>query len=386
MTSIVSVPVERQPYIVPAAAPKSERRAVKQELRSLVRKITNNERVKKCGCLVLGQGVRIRTKEDRVYYQGLAVCGNVWLCVYCGSKVRNVRTGEVLTALCKSIELNNTNLFATWTLAHYKFHRLEDSLAALKECKAYVRRQKDVRAFYKKHGFIGDIVATEITQTPGNGWHPHLHVIMVLAFPVPMDEQDRLQQMIFRHAARFYERKGFGKLSADRGFQIEEITRDYKKVGKYLTKMQGGALPQYEMTRADLKKGCFGSRTPFEIAADIGNIGLCDDIALWHEYEAATKKRKSISWSPGLRAALLGFDDEKTDEQIANENVDGQDLIYIEKAVYKRFVELGIEMKVLHAVERGGWLGFIDILQQYELEHLGGFYKIDESSGLENTE
>ena len=77
-----------------------------------------------------------------------------------------------------------------------------------------------------------------------------------------------------------------------------------EEAGPYIAKTQDGGAVGNEMARADLKQGRDGHRTPFEILDDFRWTGDLEDLALWHEYERATKGQQAITWSKGLRQML----------------------------------------------------------------------------------
>ena len=107
------------------------------------------------------------------------------------------------------------------------------------------------------------------------------------------------------------------------------------------------------MTRADLKQGRAGGRTPFEILDDFRWTGDDDDRVLWREYERATKGRQAITWSKGLRQLLAVT--ERTDEEIAAEEIGGEDLAVIDGDGWRRIVRIpGLTGLILDQVERGG--------------------------------
>lgn len=77
----------------------------------------------------------------------------------------------------------------------------------------------------------------------------------------------------------------------------------------------------WEMTSTQTKRGTVkGSRTPWQIFHDAitgDDIETCrQDLALWHQWEAFSHGKRSLTWSRGLRKRV-GLDVEATDEDIA---------------------------------------------------------------------
>jgi hypothetical protein len=110
------------------------------------------------------------------------------------------------------------------------------------------------------------------------------------------------------------------------------------------------------MTRGDLKTSRTGSRTPFQLLADYYQIGDTRDRDLWREYCCVTRSLAAVRWSRGLRSAVGGSatDAERTDEELAAENVGGNQLAVLEFAVWARIRAAGLERAVLVAAEQGG--------------------------------
>lgn len=106
------------------------------------------------------------------------------------------------------------------------------------------------------------------------------------------------------------------------------------------------------MARADLKQGRAGGRTPFEVLDDFRWTGDTDDLIVWREYERATKGRQAITWSKGLRQLLTAAD--RTDEEIAVEEIGGEDLAVIHGDDWRHIVRVpGLAALILDHVERG---------------------------------
>ncbi|MEU4843283.1 hypothetical protein AB0F99_34130, partial [Nocardia testacea] len=211
----------------------------------------------------------------------------------------------------------------------------------------------------------GDIKAVEVTHGE-NGWHPHMHVVILTERPLEFDE---LCSWYARLDARWSEgltRQGWSPGKVGVRLKLEPITRG-KGLAAYITKVQDSGLGN-ELARADMKTAAKGSRTPFQILADFGNTGLVDDLELWWEYEKATAGRSAIRWSPGLKARLLPDTEDLTDEEIAAEDEGGQTIAVLAVWTWRRLREIpGAEIELLEAVERGGWDGLLRVLMRHRI-------------------
>lgn len=80
------------------------------------------------------------------------------------------------------------------------------------------------------------------------------------------------------------------------------------------------------------------------------------DHDLWHEYARAARALAAVRWSRGLRVAMLGAasEPERTDEELAAENVGGSLLAAIQMSAWSRIRTGGLEHAVLVAAADGG--------------------------------
>ena len=123
-----------------------------------------------------------------------------------------------------------------------------------------------------------------------------------------------------------------------------------------------------EVGRSDMKKARLGGRTPFALLDDIvvnkrtGEVGpdYLDDLDLWHEWEKASKGKRQIAWSKGLRARLLPAEEvvELTDEEIVEADLGGDEVAEIAGDVWRLIAARRGDYKLLRAFERSnrnGW-------------------------------
>jgi hypothetical protein len=97
------------------------------------------------------------------------------------------------------------------------------------------------------------------------------------------------------------------------------------------------------------------SRTAFEILADGLETGLADDLELWLEWERASKGRRQLLHSQGLKTRV-GID-ELTDEEIAaaKDEGEGETLVILPRKTWREVYPIAVEL--LEAPEAGGIAG-----------------------------
>lgn len=148
------------------------------ELRAALRRITEEERERRCGVTCIheaGPGIEARGKPGQweARWIGVLTCGHIWTCPVCATKLRSERLARVYRA---------AEVGASWwqmvtlTVRHTDGMPLRSLLrglmAAWRRCKQGGVTQ---RLWTKK--VKASIRAVEVTRS-ANGWHPHLHVLL----------------------------------------------------------------------------------------------------------------------------------------------------------------------------------------------------------------
>lgn len=103
-------------------------------------------------------------------------------------------------------------------------------------------------------------------------------------------------------------RNGYGVINGH-GLDVRVVSGPGELSG-YLAKVEAGWSIGSELARADRK-----TSTPMRLLTELVETGEARWAALWGEYESATFGRRAIVWSAGLRALLLGVEDEMSDEE-----------------------------------------------------------------------
>jgi hypothetical protein len=312
--------------------------------------------------------VVLKVKEGVAHFANLESCGRVWLCPVCAAKIRARRGDEIAEAVGRHLSKGGGAYFATATLPHEHGDALAASLTALT---APWRALTSGRAYQEEHsrfGILGSIAAREITHGRA-GWHPHIHAAILTREEVSVLHLGDWYGRLDARWASALVRNGWPPGQAPYRFRLDLVNRSTAAgLAAYVTKVQDGGGLGNEIARADLKSGRKSSRTPLQILADFGTDGLVEDLDLWHEFERATAGKSAIRWSRGLRAQLLPDVDEQTDEEIAAEDVGGDEVAALLPHTWYRLAEIpGAEAAVLEAVERDGWAGLIRTLVAYRV-------------------
>lgn len=284
------------------------------------------KRVRMCGRYAITKSgeVQVRANGHSVGFAGLASCGSIWACPVCNAKIQAVRRLEVGLAITTVQGQGGSAAFGAYTLRHHKGQRLDDLWRALSYCWEAVARDRGVKEMRKRLGYIGTIRAVECTHG-GHGWHPHLHPVHLFDRQLTADEVTELEAAEFRAWAAAAKRRGLESPSI-LAQHLHLVSGDAGEIlGDYFTKttyQPGAKSVGYEMTSTQTKTRtrAADSRTPWEVLAELRDWGLADDLELWEEWEKASKGKRALTWSRGLRARV-GLDVEATDEEIAETEV-----------------------------------------------------------------
>ena len=379
----------------PAAAPRSyarnvsapaeqeirrARRRKRDRLREVLNDVSTLRRCHNCGWAEANDphsraektGPQIAQREGVAYWRGVQTCGSIWSCPICGAKIRNGRAIEISEFAGEWIKRGNSVYMVTLTSPHDLGMALAALLLLIAAAFRSVISGRPWIRLRDELAIAGTIRALEVTHGE-HGWHPHLHVLLfvwgeveVLA-PVHLYFQERWREFIVSVCQDCGKRSGRGKAACKCGGPRYRPPSDLHgvKVEKcysaadaamYVVKTQDGKNPGNEMARSDMKTGRPGHRMPFEILEAAGT-GEKAELELWHEYEKATFRHQAITWSPALRKLQKEWlnAEEKTDDELAAEVVDGEVVVDVSTSALAAIVCIpGLRAGLLDAWEDGG--------------------------------
>lgn len=310
-------------------------------------------------------------------------CGSVWSCPVCSHKINAVRAAEIADAVIAWHAAGNRIVFLTLTMRHNSSQSLDDlwtnGVSAawgratsgrpwLTDQETYGTPVSRVVKSGKKAGQtvtnmrIGFARVVETTHG-GNGWHVHVHALLFVRGDITGDEAFALGDSMFERWSDALVAAGFDAPTPVHGVDVRLCgPADSHAVAKYFAKNSYGQDKAgklgWEAAGGTGKSGSkkYGNRTPFEVLRDASAAGpadangeLNDDMAIWWEWETASKGKRQLTWSPWLRAMLFP-EVEKTDEEIANELLErGEVVLRLRDAQWKA-IEPEVE-SLLDAVE-----------------------------------
>jgi hypothetical protein len=316
--------------------------------------VSNLKRIRHCGRYANGEVVDLAVKDGNAYWLGLQTCGSIWACPVCSAKIRQRRAVEIESACFQHLTEGKSIGFLTLTMPHYSRDDLSQLLDDLMKSWSDTYTGSPYRLRKIRLELTGWIRSTEVTYGSWHGWHPHLHVLLFADRAVTEAEWAELRDAVSDSWAAAVVKNGRGKPGDEVGVTLAQVAT--AQVGQYLAKVQdhygNESSIGREMARGDVKKGRKMSRTPFELCEDAIQ-GVAHELGLWHSYERATKGRRAIEWSRGLKAR---FDlTEVTDEDLATADVDGTVLVRgISRDDFRLVVKDGADSHLLDLAEEGG--------------------------------
>ena len=335
--------------------------------------------------------VQVRQSEDKkaVGYAGLQTCGSVWACPACSAKIQAQRRLEIGLLMAAAASEGFTVVFTTYTLRHKKGQALSLLWEGLTYAHQRVKQDKTVGKLRKAHNEVGAVRAVEVTYGD-NGWHPHIHSLRFFENDVTQADVDELRRNEFRAWKAAAKKKGLGLPSAS-AFKMDLVDLGDEhtagQVGRYMVKdldeeaketeqgqkiidsgkkvsgitfeMQGGATKSARRTM---------SFTPMELFQEFLDTGNVEFLERFNEYELASKGKRALTWSPGLKQRFHVR--EKTDEAIANETVGTEEdrVFGITEAGWQRVVETRAAAMLLNTLQQQGVIEAKRLCKQMGIE------------------
>ena len=386
----------------PGPAPtRRDRRSSRYSTREELYTVSSLPRVRDCGRPIGLGGVTVRlsgtvgSPDAIAGYSGLATCGSVWACPVCSAKVANERQSDIETVVNEHMARGGDVAMLTLTMRHRKGQPLaklwkEGVAAGWKAATNGAGWKRDK----EEHGVNHYVRVVEVTHGD-NGWHVHVHALLLGENFQDSAKLKQLGQRMFARWSVKLQRQGFAAPIEDKGgLKIQRIAPGKEAanaLADYFTK--AGMDPDVEWSdryadaraeaknaremahkvsmeaaRSDLKEAKHGNRTPWGILSDFLKTGDMADLDLWHEYEAGSKGKRQVVWSRGCREEY-GLGQERTDEEVAEEEFDGEDVALIDAREYRTGCRRSAQFpaQILDAAEDHGRAGIDAVLQQYGL-------------------
>jgi hypothetical protein len=272
----------------------------------------------------------------------VATCKSPWSCPVCAPKIAAARAESLGPQLQKMKEEGGTNWLVTLTLSHNRDTKLADSLDGIRKAWAAVTNGKAWKNA-RESGRIEYARGYDVTWSPANGWHPHLHLAVFISAE-NKNPESTVRWIVDRWKAA---------LEA-RGYSCSMSAQDFQKTDDVAQAAAYAVTPAaiYEALSMATKraKGKGSGATPFEILSIAAaqkielpfRLSPAAALLLWREYVAATKGRRQAITSRRLH--LVADED-------AEEIDDFKEIALLDKEVLQELDRKGKTVHLFQAVE-----------------------------------
>jgi hypothetical protein len=316
----------------------------------------------------------------------------VWLCPVCADRISGKRTAELLDALTESVDTDRVNpegthyverklkyhvAMMTFTVGHKRADHLDRTMQILKTAYHALWSGRFAQNFYQTFNIIGSVRAVEVTHGFNNGWHPHIHTLLISSEPFRRTKTDDLLAMLSGRWQDAVEDAG-GYCTLDRGFDIragkETLIEYVNKAGQNIAKTKLEKEVVMEETKAPAKRGHNDGRTLWQLLADY----VRGDITagwLWIDAQKELKGTRQLLPSKGIQA-LLRDPDALSDDIAGIVERRKEDILLASLTLdqWKLVNRWGLRGQLLMAAKNGGEDGVTGFLTKLERVHGGGVF------------
>ena len=315
-------------------------RLEKWELMDCMQMILKDQRA--CNCLRarISSEVAVVHSKTSCRYLGLMICGSVWHCPVCASRITEYRRKELYNITQRHFDAHGrgTLVMVTNTIPHGRHDDMAKLLARFTKAEMVYRQCWFMKKLRPRIGLIGTIRGLEWTYSLENGSHPHTHTLWFL--PEPLDHA-QLQAELSGLWRKACVKVGLREPDPYAGLMVTD--------GRVYPAKWG---IDHELTKSHTKKGVKGM-TPWDLLRWYMREPNDQAAALFNEYAKVFKRKHQLEYSKGLKA--LYAIDEISNQEIAEGTED--DGVLICKLTPRQWYHVckhkarGI---VLHLAEKGG--------------------------------
>jgi hypothetical protein len=260
---------------------------------------------------------------------GVTTCKSVWACPVCSAKICATRQAEVSEAMKAHIAAGGYVFLMTQTFPHEVGMPLGELIERQTKARLLFRNSRAYRR--GKAARTGYICSLEITAGEAHGWHPHTHEL-VFATPEAFGETtegeggrlasrliDELKEawyMALRKAGLCEQSQMSDVLAHGLDIRGGQYAADYML--KFGRDQKWGLSRELTMHAAKVGSDNKGAH-PFQLLA-WSEQGDARAALQFREYVSAMEGKRMLSWSKGLKKALLNEED-ISDEEAADKEL-----------------------------------------------------------------
>ena len=342
-------------------------------------RLSSLQRVTHCGRVTrsAGSGPTVRMRDGVAGYAGLQHCGSVWACPVCSSLILVQRALEIGAVLGQAVAEGHALGFGTFTMRHRQGQALAALWGAAGQAWSRATGGEAWVAVQGDRGVAGWVRVWEVTDGR-NGWHVHVHFVVVLAPGSTSADLDEVCAPMFGRWARGLVAAGqeaprlvgqdwhlatgpgaAGRLAEYRAKIVDQGGAVVDQAGEDLERARSLGL-ELAHTRPGRARADLATRPVWSILDDLALTGEADRLDRWREWEAGSKGRRQVGWSKGLRARfapnLVDVDDQAVVDREVGTEADDLVAISVEGWAYL-VARPALLPGLLDAAEAGGLKG-----------------------------
>jgi hypothetical protein len=302
-------------------------------------------------------------------------CGSAWHCPVCSAIISSYKADLLKKIIRQAEEMGYICLLVTYTARHHADSDLKQLRKAMSAAHSRVWSGGDIEEIKAHFGYLGRVRNFEVTFSPFNGPHPHIHSLVFVkrlaseeATAAMVAEFDRIFRARWEGAARAQ-----GLTMNVRGF---DVTNSTARVAEYVAKF--GHDPRWqasdELTKWHKKTGQdwqdAQGLTPWGLL-EFAEAGVEEAAVLFRDYAVAFHGQHQLQFSKGFLDLLGLKEEEKTDQEIVEEEQEAPVLLSViapQKVFAERVARIRGRARYLEMVELGDpdqvqifcqrWFGF----------------------------
>lgn len=329
-----------------------------------------NVRVRDCGRVPVGKGVVLRLRDGMAGYSGLATCGSVWSCPVCSAKILVRRAFEIGAVLGEAQAQGYKLAFGTLTMRHRRGQSLDHLWGAARKAWTRAISGKAWKGAQKRAGIVGWVRVWEVTTGP-NGWHVHVHFVLILDESADSGTVEDVCSGMFGRWSSGLQAVGL-EAPLRKGQEWHLVGGESGGIAEYLAKITDGTIAGpdalgLELTHVSSGRARSDLRTQpvWSILADLDETGETSAWRRWGEWEKGSKGKRQVGWMAGTRKRFGLVEPEMTDLELALVEVGTEDdgLVFFEAAGWAVLVHHWRRLtQLLDAAEVAGLQGVRELL------------------------
>lgn len=356
------------------------RRRLRWDRRAVLWQASSLQRVRHCGRVPRSneEGVQLRARDGVAGFAGLQHCGSVWADPVCAGRILLHRALEIGAVLGQAVAQGHALAFVTLTMRHHAGQALALLWSAAQ--KGW-RRCVQGRGWVEVQPLIEGWVRVWDVTVGRNGWHVHVHLVLVLApGQSPAEALDRI-------AGGMYERWSRGLVGAGleapqrvgQDWHVVEGERAAGALGEYLAKMVDAPEERARSLGLELASSMPGraaeglrTRPVWSLLDELVRTGEAEALERWHEWERASKGKRQVGWSRGLRERFAPEVEDLGDDEIVQREFGTADdaLVHLSASSWKELVAVPSRpVQLLEVTERSGAAGATALLEEWGVRY-----------------